>query len=127
MVFEFGLANEEGFPHKGKIDFENNKIDPSTGTLLLRGEFDNPKQIAAGLFARIRLLIGAPRQALLVSERALGTDQGEKFVYVVNKENKAEYRPLARESIGPLVDGLRVLEKGVSPGEIGRASCRERV
>lgn len=117
MEFEFGLANEERYPHRGKINFENNKIDPSTGTLLLRGEFANPDDIAPGLFARIRLLIGEPREALLVSERALATDQGQKYIYVVTKESKVEYRGLERDHIGPLIDGLRVLDKGVSAGE----------
>ncbi|MBI3412037.1 MAG: efflux RND transporter periplasmic adaptor subunit [Planctomycetes bacterium] len=127
MEFEFALANEEGYPHKGKINFENNKIDPSTGTLQLRGEFANPDNIAPGLFARVRLLLGEPHEALLVAERALSTDQGQKYLYVVNEENKAVYRGLERENLGALIDGMRVIDKGVNPGERVIVSGLQRV
>jgi membrane fusion protein, multidrug efflux system len=105
-----GLADEEGYPHKGTIDFIDNKLDPGTGTLRLRGVFDNPpsKQILyPGLFVRLRIQIGNPHPAVLVAERALGTDQGQKFLYIVNDKNKVVYKSV---KVGSLHDGLRVVE-----------------
>jgi RND family efflux transporter MFP subunit len=101
MPVEMELADEKGFPHRGVIDFMDNRVDPGTGTLKVRGVFrnprdpNNPKQtrlLSPGLFARVRLQVGPPHKAILVAERALGTDQGQKFVYVVNSEDKVEYR-----------------------------------
>jgi RND family efflux transporter MFP subunit len=103
-----GLADEEGFPHKGTIDFIDNKLDPGTGTLRLRGVFDNSKQVLyPGLFVRLRIQIGKPHPAVLVAERALGTDQGQKFLYLVKDKNKVKYQSV---KVGSLHDGLRVVE-----------------
>ena len=103
-----GLADEQGYPHKGTIDFIDNKLDPGTGTLRLRGVFDNSKQILyPGLFVRLRIQIGNPHPAILVAERALGTDQGQKFLYLVNDKNKVVYKSV---KVGSLHDGLRVVE-----------------
>lgn len=116
-----GLAGEEGFPHEGKLTFVNNRIDPMTGTLTVRGVFDNPRPargvrlLSPGLFVRVRLPLGPPHGALLVAERAIGTDQGLKFVYVVNAENEIEYRRVTTGSLQP--DGMRVIDDGVRPGE----------
>jgi RND family efflux transporter MFP subunit len=110
-----GLSNEEGFPHEGVINFVDNKLDVMTGTLRIRGVFRNPDgTLSPGMFARIRTLIGTPHEAILVSERALGSDQGEKFVYVLNKKNAVEYR---RVQVGALQDGLREVVSGVDKGE----------
>jgi multidrug efflux system membrane fusion protein len=116
-----GLQGEQGFPHEGLLDFVNNKIDPSTGTMLVRGTFSNPKPehgarlLSPGMFVRIRLPIGPPHQAQLVADEAVGTDQGLKFLYVVNDQNKVEYRTV---KLGALQeDGLRVVEPGSKPGE----------
>ncbi|MCI0462321.1 MAG: efflux RND transporter periplasmic adaptor subunit [Gemmataceae bacterium] len=110
-----GLANEEGHPHQGIIDFVDNKVDPSTGTIRVRGVFDNKERIlTAGLFVRIRLPIGNPHQALLVTERALGTDQGQKFLYTINDKNEVVFRPV---NLGALHDGLRVIAEGLKQGE----------
>jgi RND family efflux transporter MFP subunit len=110
-----GLADEEGFPHKGKIRIVDNKIDPSAGTLRAWGFFENPnKMLAAGLFVRIRVPVGEPHKALLISEAALGTDQGQKFLFVVNDKNEVEYRPV---KVGRLHDGLRVVTDGLREGE----------
>src|SRR6516225_2968623 len=81
MEVKMGLADEEGFPHKGTIDFMDNKLDPGTGTLRLRGVFPNPRPhlLYPGLFVRLRIQIGNKHPAVLVAERALGTDQGQKF------------------------------------------------
>src|SRR5262249_41813658 len=86
-----GLANEkpEAFSHEGVVEFADNKVDPTTGTLRMWGTFDNPNfDLKPGLFIRVRMGLGAPRKALFVSEAALGSDQGRKFLYVVNGENK---------------------------------------
>ena len=103
-----GMADEEGFPHTGTIDFLDNKLDPGTGTLRLRGVFDNSKEkLYPGLFVRLRIQIGNPHPAVLVAERALGTDQGQKFVYLVNEQNEVQYKSVR---LGSLHDGLRVVE-----------------
>lgn len=118
MPVFLGLADkqEEGqFPHEGTINFVDNRVDAMSGTLRIRAIFPNPNRILSpGLFARIRLPIGKPHEALLVSEQALGTDQGQKFVYVVNDQNVVSYR---RVKVGMLQDGLRVVDEGLSPGE----------
>ena len=114
VVFLFGLADEDGFPHKGVVNFFDNRLDAGTGTLRMRGEFKNDAKMTPGLFARVRLLVGPPHPALLIPERALGTDQGQKFVYVVNQNNKAKYQPI---KVGALNEGMRVVETGLTGGE----------
>ncbi len=110
-----GLADEEGFPHEGKVDFVDNKVDASTGTLRIRGVFANPKNlISPGMFVRIRLRVGQAHQAILVPERALGADQGQKFLYVVNDKDEIVYRSV---KVGAIHDGQRVIEKGLAAGE----------
>lgn len=111
-----GLVDEEGFPHEGKIDFVDNRVDAMTGTLRLRAVFRNPNRLLTpGLFVRVRQPIGGPHSAILVSEKAVGTDQGQKFVFVVNDKDEVVHRPLKK--VGPLHDGLRVVEEGIEPGE----------
>jgi multidrug efflux system membrane fusion protein len=116
-----GLANEDGFPHEGTVDFLNNVVTPSTGTLTVRGVFANPRSVygprsfVPGEFVRVRLPLGAPSQAILVAERALGTDQGQKYLLLVDEENKVQYR---RVRVGPLQeDSLRVVIEGLSVGD----------
>jgi len=111
-----GLANEEGFPHTGVIDFADNRVDPATGTIQVRGTFDNAKRVfKPGLFARVRVPFSESYQALLVSESAIGTDQGQKFVLVANDESVVERRFVKP---GPLQDdGLRVIADGLKSGE----------
>ncbi|HET6881992.1 MAG TPA: efflux RND transporter periplasmic adaptor subunit [Pirellulales bacterium] len=110
-----GLADEEGYPHEGKLDFRDNRLDPNTGTLRVRGVFSNEDRLfTPGLFVRVRLPIGEPSQALLVPEQAVGTDQGQKFVYVVDGNNEVAYR---RVTVGKLYEGMRVILEGISPGE----------
>jgi RND family efflux transporter MFP subunit len=136
MTFRFEMADDEGtFPYEGKIDFEDNKLDAGTGTLQLRGTFENTKGFSPGLFVRLRLYVGVPRKATLVPERALGTDQGQRFLYVVKKETdkegsptyKAEYRGSGDVQLGALRDGWRVIEKGVDEGEMVIWSGLQRV
>ncbi len=110
-----GLANEPGYPHQGTVNFVDNQVNPQTGTLRLRGVFPNEdKALEPGYFARVQLLIGQSHQALLVTERAIDSDQGQKILYVVNDKNEVRSRPIR---IGALHDGLRVIEEGVQPGE----------
>jgi RND family efflux transporter MFP subunit len=110
-----GLANDEGFPHPGTINFVDNQVNARTGTLRLRGVFPNKDgALIPGYFARVRVPIGFPHPALLVSDRAVDTDQGQKIVYVVNEKNEVVSRPVR---LGALHDGLREITDGVKPGE----------
>jgi multidrug efflux system membrane fusion protein len=116
-----GLADEEGYPHVGYVDFANNVVTSSTGTITVRGVFANPatstgrRLLRPGMFVRIRLPLGKPHLAVLVSDKAVGTDQGQKFLFVVNDKNVVEYR---RIQVGPLEDdGLRVIADGLKSGE----------
>jgi RND family efflux transporter MFP subunit len=110
-----GLASEEGSPHKGYIDFLENRLDASTGTMRGRAVFENKDgRFTPGLFARVRLVGSAPYRATLINDRAVGTDQGQKFVLVVDDKSAAQYRVI---KLGPLIDGLRVVREGVKPGE----------
>jgi multidrug efflux system membrane fusion protein len=111
-----GLANEDGFPHEGKLEFVDNQLDTSTGSVRMRALLPNrDRSLAPGLFARVQLGGGdATTRAVLVSDRAVGTDQSRKFVYVIGADNKAQYRPV---TLGPVVDGLRVVREGLRPGE----------
>ncbi len=112
---EAALADETGFPHKGFMDFVDNRVDPNTGTLRARGVFPNTDHsLSPGFFARVRIPGSGKYQALLLPDRALGSDQAQKFVYVVNAEKKVEFRPI---KIGPMIDGLRVVKEGLKPGE----------
>jgi len=110
-----GLGTEEGFPHQGTINFVDNQVNPKTGTLRVRGVFPNKDEgLSPGYFARVRVPIGRPHQALLVSDRALDTDQGQKILYVVNDKSEVVSRPIR---VGAQHDGLRAIEDGLKPGE----------
>jgi multidrug efflux system membrane fusion protein len=153
-----GLEGEDGYPHEGHLNFVNNQVNPATGTLLVRGVFDNkppvmkesqsrPESIAGimgllaspkvpapllaasqvlparlgvrllkpGLFVRVRLPIGQPHPALLVVDRAIGSDQGLRYVYVLDDQNRVQYR---RVETGALQeDGLRVISKGIEAND----------
>lgn len=112
---EMSLADEVGYPHKGFTDFVDNKVDPNTGTLNMRGVFPNPERtLGPGFFARLRIPGSGKYTALLIPDRALGADLAQKFVYVVNVDKKVEFRPV---NLGPLIDGLRVVKEGLKPGE----------
>jgi RND family efflux transporter MFP subunit len=112
---QLGLADEDGYPHEGKIDFVDNQVDPGTGTMRMRGVFPNAdRRLTPGLFARVRVPLSGAHKAVLVADRAVDTDQGQKVVYVVGPDDIAEQR-LVR--LGGLHDGLREIESGVRPGE----------
>jgi multidrug efflux system membrane fusion protein len=104
-----GLLNEEGFPREGKVDFSDNEVSAGTGTLKMRAVVPNDdRRLRVGMFARVRLTLDRPHQTLLVPERAVGVDQGQRFTYVVNGENKVEYRKVLT---GQVFDGkLAILE-----------------
>jgi len=111
-----GLTNEKGYPHKGTLDYAESGVDTGTGTIELRGVFPNPAPVVLypGLFTRLRMPIDEQKNALLVTERAIGADQGGRYLLAVNSENVVEKRPIR---MGRLVDGLRVIKEGVQPGE----------
>ena len=112
-----GVANEEGYPHEGQLDFADSELDTRTGTLQLRGIFPNPENppvLLPGLFARVRMPIRELPDALLVTERAIGSDQSGRFLLVVNSENVVERR-LIRQ--GQREDGMRVIEEGLLPDD----------
>jgi RND family efflux transporter MFP subunit len=109
------LGEGSDYPIHGTIDFVSNQLDPGTGTVTVRGVFSNKDRVLSpGLFARIRVPLGEPHKALLVNDRALGTNQGQKFLYIVNAKNQVEYRPVI---IGALHHGLREVVDGLKPGE----------
>jgi len=110
-----GLADEDGFPHEGFIDYVDNKLDPTTGTVQIRAEFENKKRILyPGMFVRIRIPGLKETAALLVSEKAIGTDLGGKFVLTVGENDIVERRYVIP---GQLYDDMRAIEEGIKPGE----------
>jgi RND family efflux transporter MFP subunit len=119
------LANEDEFTRLGRVDFIDNRIIGTMGTVRMRGVFDNlNKLLKPGLFVRIRLPIGAPYQALLISDEALMSDQGRKYVYVINDQNIVVYRPVV---LGQGIHGLRVIKQGLSEGDRVIISGMQRV
>jgi RND family efflux transporter MFP subunit len=107
-----GLSNQSDYPYEGHIDFVNNRLDPSTGTIQVRGLFKNGDgRLLSGLFARVRVPIGTTEKALLVPERALGSDQRGEYLLVVNAQNIVEVRPV---TTGPLFQDRRVIRKGIT-------------
>jgi len=110
-----GLANEEGFPHKGEVDFVDNALDPETGTIRARAVLPNPDgRFTPGLFARVRLLGESQHNALLIHEQAVLTDQDRRYVYIASKENTAERHDV---KLGQHVEGLVVVESGLKQGD----------
>jgi multidrug efflux system membrane fusion protein len=109
-----GLSNETGFPHEGKLDFVDNRIDPSSSSVRMRAVVDNQDRLLTpGLFARVQIGAAAA-PSILINDAAVGTDQNRKYVYVVGADNKAEYRVV---QLGPVVDGLRLARSGLKTGE----------
>ncbi len=110
---ELALEGEKGYPHRGVLDFADNRVNPGTGTIQVRGVVPNPSRILdAGMRARLRVPVSDPHKSLLITERAVGTDQGRKFVYVVTDKNVAERRDV---ELGRMSDGLQVVSEGVKP------------
>jgi RND family efflux transporter MFP subunit len=120
-----GLANESAYPHQGALVFLDNALDPATGTIRSRALLDNHERLfTPGLFARIRLLDSAQHDAVLVNDSAIGTDQTVRYVLVVGAGNKVEYRPV---QLGPVIDGLRVVQSGLTAGETVVVNGLQRV
>jgi RND family efflux transporter MFP subunit len=112
---EMQLADETNFPHQGYIESFDNRLDPNTGSILLRAVFTNTDdRILPGLFARIRIPLSERHPELLVDERAIGTDQANQFVLTLTATNTVQYQAV---ELGPLVDGRRIVRSGLSAGE----------
>lgn len=109
------LADETVFSHEGYIESFDNHVNPQTGSILLRAVFPNADdRIMPGLFARIRIPLSERHEALLVDERAIGTDQSQKFVFTLTPTNTVAYQTV---DLGPSIDGQRIIESGLKPGE----------
>lgn len=107
------LPGDKDFPHVGRMDFVDNEIDFSTGTIRGRAVFSNPNMVfTPGLFARLRLVGREEYAALMLPDSAIGTDQARRFVYVIGEGNVPQYRPV---TLGPIIDGLRVVRDGLQP------------
>jgi RND family efflux transporter MFP subunit len=112
---ELQLADESGYPRHGYLESTDNRLSAATGSLVLRLVFPNPDgDLIPGLFARVRIPISAPHPTLLISDRAVGTDQSQKFVLTVGADNTVLYRTV---KLGAVVDGKRVVRDGVQPGD----------
>jgi RND family efflux transporter MFP subunit len=111
-----GMADEDDYPSRGTVDFSENRTDPNTGTLRLRGTIENPLpyMLNPGMFVNVRLPVGEPHDVLLIPEQSIGTDQGRKFVYVVNDKDEIVYRPV---KLGFAESSLRTVEEGLAPNE----------
>ncbi|WP_153204350.1 efflux RND transporter periplasmic adaptor subunit [Niveispirillum sp. SYP-B3756] len=112
---QLALPDEAGYVHQGKLDFIDNRIDDSTGTIRARAVFDNADGVLTpGMFGRLRLAGRSDYQGLLVPDSAIGTDQNRRYVMVVGADNKVVMRPV---TLGPLIDGLRVVREGLAANE----------
>ena len=115
IPIDVGLQTEQGYPHKGALDYASPTVDPSTGTLAARALLNNPDRVLLpGLFVRVRIPMRRQENTLLVPDAALGTDQSGRYLLVVNKDNVVEQRPV---EVGPLDGGLRVIDKGIGPDD----------
>lgn len=109
------LLTDKSYSRLGRLDFLSNAADRGTGTVRIRAVVDNPDgQLTPGLFAKVKLETGIPQARVLVSDQSIGTDQGSRYVLVVDQDDKTQYRPV---ELGAMVDGLRVVEQGLQPGE----------
>jgi multidrug efflux system membrane fusion protein len=124
-VVHVGLINEEGYPHAARLDFVDNQIDPNHGTIRARAILDNREgQFTPGLFARMKLVSPRQHSVALVDDRAVGTDLGKRFVFVVDEQGVVQYRSV---ETGRLADGLRVVTNGLSSGDVVVVNGLQRV
>ena len=115
VPIQLSLQDETDFPHTGFIDFIDNTVDPATGTIRIRGVFDFENGLLGpGLFVRVRIPSGDPYKAILVPERSVGSDQGQKYVVLVQKDDTTQFRPV---KLGSLSEGMQVIASGVEAGE----------
>jgi multidrug efflux system membrane fusion protein len=125
LPIRLALASDREFQREGKLNFLDNQIDPATGTIRGRAVFRNPdRSLMPGLFVRLKLPGRRAYQGLLIQDRAVGTDLDKRFVFVVSAEHTIQYRDVA---LGPIVDGLRVVRSGLSPGDGVVVSGLQRV
>ena len=125
LPIQMALADEQNFPHRGSLQFLDNRLDPSTGTINGRAIFRNPDQrLTPGLFVRLRLPGSASYQGVLVEDRAVGTDLDRRFVLVVGADKTIASRPV---TLGPVVEGLRVVRQGLEAGELVVVNGLQRV
>ena len=124
-VVHVGLINEQGYPHTARLDFVDNQVDPSHGTIRARAVLENRDgQLTPGLFARMQLVSPTRYSAALVDDRAVGTDLGRRFVFVVDAQGVVQYRPI---ETGRLADGLRVVTNGLAAGDVVIVNGVQRV
>jgi membrane fusion protein, multidrug efflux system len=115
LPIQLSLQDEKDFPHTGYIDFLDNKVDPETGTIRIRGVFNFENGLLGpGLFVRLRIPAGAPYRAIVVPQRSVTSTQGEKFVVVIGQDNTAAFRPV---ELGTRNAGMQVIRKGLAAGE----------
>ncbi|HEY2464278.1 MAG TPA: efflux RND transporter periplasmic adaptor subunit [Steroidobacteraceae bacterium] len=120
-----GLANEEGFPHAGAVDFVDNQLNPQTGTIRARAVLQNKDgRFTPGMFARVQLLGSAEYSAILIDDRAVNTDQSQKYVLLLAANNQIEYRKV---KLGRVIDGLRVVREGLKSGDVIVVNGAQRV
>jgi multidrug efflux system membrane fusion protein len=111
-----GLVDEDGYPHPAQVDFIDNQVDATTGTIRARAALPNPDgRYTPGLFARVRLIGGEDHDSVLIEDRAVGTDLSKKFVLTLTQDNHIEYRLV---ELGPEINGLRVVTQGLAPNEL---------
>src|ERR1700722_15862573 len=122
---QIGLANEEGFPHTGTVDFVDNQLNPQTGTIRARAVLQNKTgQFTPGLFARVQLLVSGEYSAILIEDRAVNTDQSQKYVLLLGANNQIEYRKV---KLGRVIDGLRIVREGLKAGDVIVVNGAQRV
>jgi RND family efflux transporter MFP subunit len=122
---QIGLANEEGFPHSGTMDFVDNQLNPQTGTIRARAVLQNKDgQFTPGLFARVQLLGSGEYSAILIEDRAVNTDQSQKYVLVLGAKDTIEYRKV---TLGRVIDGLRIVRQGLKAGDVIVVNGAQRV
>jgi RND family efflux transporter MFP subunit len=120
-----GLANEEGFPHAGAVNFVDNQLNPQTGTIRARAVLPNKDgRLAPGMFARVQLLGSGEYSAILIDDRAVNTDQSQKYVLLLGANNQIEYRKV---KLGRVIDGLRVVREGLKSGDVVVVNGAQRV
>jgi len=124
-VVHVGLINEQGYPHEARLDFVDNQVDPNHGTIRARAVLDNSDgKFTPGLFARMKLVSPNRHSAALVDDRAIGTDLGKRFVFVVDEQGVVQYRSV---ETGRLVEGLRIVENGLAAGDVVIVNGLQRV
>jgi RND family efflux transporter MFP subunit len=122
---QVGLADEEGFPHAGTVDFVDNQLNPQTGTIRARAVLQNKEgRFAPGLFARVQLLGSGEYSAILIEDRAVNTDQSQKYVLLLGADDQIEYRKV---TLGRVIEGLRIVREGLKPGDVIVVNGAQRV